>query len=68
MNRSGRWLVPLSLLATLAVIVLAVGNGSVYVPPADILATFGKAVRGEALVGSEVIVWQMRPEVATPTS
>ena len=66
MRARAGWLAPLSLVATLAVVVLAVGNGSVYVPPGEILATVGKAIRGESLAGAEVIVWQMRlPRVIT---
>lgn len=57
---------PLSLAALLLVTVLAVGNGSVHVPPADILGTLANALRGHALTGYEVIVWQMRlPRVLT---
>ena len=45
---------------------LAVGNGSVYITPGEILATFGKVVRGQELAGVESIVWQMRlPRVLT---
>ena len=45
---------------------LAVGNGSVYISPGEILATLGKAARGEELAGVERIVWQMRlPRVLT---
>lgn len=45
---------------------LAVGVGSVHVPLADMAATLLKALRGEQLVGAEVIVWQMRlPRVLT---
>lgn len=45
---------------------LAVGVGSVHVPLADMAATLQKALRGEQLVGAEVIVWQMRlPRVLT---
>lgn len=57
---------PASLVATLAVLVLAVGSGSVYVAPGQILATVGSALRGEELAGVQVIVWQMRlPRVLT---
>ncbi len=55
-----------SLGAVLAVMVVAVGTGTVHVPPGEILATLGAALRGETLSGSEVIVWQMRlPRVLT---
>src|SRR5690554_6325324 len=62
----GLWLVLGSLGAVLAVMVVAVGTGTVHVPPGEILATLGAALRGETLSGSEVIVWQMRlPRVLT---
>lgn len=66
MNRRGPWLVLGSFGAVLAVMVVAIGTGTVYVPPAEIVATVGAALRGDTLAGSEVIVWQMRlPRVLT---
>lgn len=66
MRGRGLWLSLASLAAVLVVMVLAIGAGTVYVAPGEILATLGAALRGETLSGSEVIVWQMRlPRVLT---
>jgi len=41
-------------------VLVAVGVGSVEVSPGQVLATLGKAVRGERLSALETIVWQLR--------
>lgn len=60
-QRRGGWFVlPLSLLATLAAVALAVSQGSVDVPPAEIAGAVLARLRGEELAGLQLIVWEIR--------
>ncbi len=63
---AGRWALPASLVATLVVAVLAVGVGSVRVPPAEVVGTVVAGLGGEQLLGNQVIIWNIRlPRVLT---
>nr|WP_051087002.1 iron ABC transporter permease [Deinococcus apachensis] len=49
----------------LAVVVLAVGLGSVTIPPGEVLGALWRGLSGADLAGNDVIVWQIRlPRVA----
>ncbi|GBF05805.1 Fe3+-siderophore ABC transporter permease [Deinococcus aerius] len=49
----------------LAAVVLAVGLGSVTIPPGDVLGALWRGLSGADLAGNDVIVWQIRlPRVA----
>lgn len=48
-------------LAILAlVVVLAVGHGSVAIPPFEVLRALGRGLRGELAGSADIIIWQLR--------
>lgn len=57
-RRLGRTGLLLSLLGL--IVVLAVGLGSVNIPPGEVLGALWRGVTGAELAGNDVIVWQLR--------